>query len=483
MKAAFVILALSISAAGQPAADLVLVNAKIRTFDKANRQVEALAVSDGRITAVGSSADIRKLAGPRTKILDARGKLVIPGFNDSHVHFTGIGNQFSHLNLRSTQDRDAVLEKVRFYASFLSKGRWILGGQLRLKHAGVVPTLKQLDDASPDNPALLYSPDYRTALVNSTAMKLAGVTSKTGIFENETVVSIRRSVPANHERNWAEIVETASNYAASLGVTSVQDVHSDDLVAVLQSLAANGRLKTRVYECIGIGDRRKAIAAKLTAASGDGMVRTGCVKGQSDGSIEERGELRQSISEADKAGIQVTIHAIGLAPIENTLTAFESVIVENGMRDRRFRIEHAPRIQPEQANRLRQSRIIVSMQPHLFDRGGSSLGDNYQGLLSGEVAIAFGSDASITDFNPLLGIYAATDSGPHSLTVEEAVRVYTFGSAFAEFQEREKGTLEPNKFADFVILSEDIFGVARARIPEVKVLTTVVNGRVVFEAN
>ncbi|MGE3467912.1 MAG: amidohydrolase [Pyrinomonadaceae bacterium] len=482
MRTAFLILALSISAAGQAAADLVLLNGNIRTLGKETPRVEALAVKNGRIVALGNSSEIRKLAAAGTKVIDVGGKLVIPGFNDSHVHFTGIGNQFSHLDLRSAPGRDEVLRKVRYYAEFLPKGRWILGGRFDLSQKDLVPTLKQFDAASPDNPVLLYSPDYRTALANSSAMTLAGLSSESGIFDGDAVVRIRRSVPQGHERNWSEIAETASSYAASLGVTSVQDVHSDDLVAVLRDLDSKGRLKTRVYECIGIGERHNAIKAKLTAATGDAMVRTGCIKGQSDGSVEEAAELTRHIAEADKAGLQVMIHAIGRSAIGNTLGAFEAVSEENGRRDRRFRVEHGPRLATADIARLSRNSVIVSMQPHLFDRGGGSFGDNYKGLLAAGTLIAFGSDASITDLDPLLGIYAAVDSGANSITVEQAVRAYTLGSAYAEFQEREKGTLEVGKLADMVILSEDIFSIPPRRIPFARVVTTIVGGNVVYKA-
>ncbi|MFZ1700289.1 MAG: amidohydrolase [Pyrinomonadaceae bacterium] len=481
MRIAFLILALSISTAGQTAADLVLLNGNIRTLDKQRPRAEAVAVSKGRITAVGTTTKIRKFVGPNTRVLDAKGKLVIPGFNDSHVHFTGIGNQFSHMDLRGALGGGQIVEKIGFFTRFLPKGRWILGGGLTFADIGRFPTLEQIDAASPNNPMLLYSPDYRKALVNSAAMAMAGIRSATGLVEGNAVLRIRKNIPSGHERNWTEIVETASNYAASLGVTSIQDVHSDDLAAVLHDLAANGRLKTRVYECIGIGERRRSIAAKLTAASGDAMVRIGCIKGMSDGSAEEIAELRHGIGESDKAGLQVMIHAIGKTPIGHTIDAFEAVIAENGKRDRRFRIEHGPRMKPADFERLAKSGIVASMQPHLFDRGGSSFGDNYRGFIAAGVAVAFGSDASMTDLNPLYGIYAAVDSGPNSITVEEAVRAYTYGSAYAEFQEREKGTIEAGKLADFVILSEDIFVIDRSEISGTGVVMTIVGGSVVFE--
>lgn len=262
-------------------------------------------------------------------------------------------------------------------------------------------------------------------------------------------------------------------------MTSVQDVHSDDLVIVLNDLAKSGRLKTRVYDCVGIQHRLKSIAAGLRAATGNAFVRGGCVKGLAEGTADEIDELRTSIRESDNAGLQVMIHAIGARSNMNVLDAFEKAIAANGRRDRRLRIEHATRMRSSDVSRLVRLGVIVSMQPHLFGAGS----DDYRAIIGAGATLAFGSDASITDLNPLLGIHAAAGSGSRSITVDEAVRAYTLGSAYAEFQEKEKGTLSVGKLADLVILSDDIFEIDKVRIDKTRVVLTVVNGKVVFERN
>lgn len=476
-----VILILSFSVVGQTTADLVLINANIRTLDKQRPRAEALAVVSGLITAVGKSSDISRLVGPKTRVIDAGGKLVLPGFNDSHVHFTGIGNQFSHLDLRESRTAVQIIERIAFFARVLPKGRWMLGGGLDFADLSKLPSLARLDAASPDNPLLIYSADYKTAIANTRALAAGNVLSASGVLRGDEITRVRENVPAGYERNWAEIAETASNYAASLGVTSVQDVHSDDLIDVFRQLASSGRLKTRIYECVGIGNWKRTSAVRLKAASGTAMVRGGCVKGMSDGGDEEVSEFNQSIAEADKAGLQVMIHAIGALPIEHALDAFEATIATNGRHDRRFRVEHAARMSKADTERFVRSGAIASMQPYLFYNGPSS-GDDYRCIADAGTSLAFGSDASITDLNPLLGVYSAVNSGGRSLTVEEAVRAYTLGSAYAEFQEKLKGTVEAGKLADLVILSDDIFAIDKGIIAKTQVLMTIVNGVVVFEA-
>lgn len=450
-------------------------------MDRQKPRAEAIAVAAGRIIAVGTNREVDRLLTPRTRVIDARGKLVIPGFNDAHVHLAGIGNSFSHLDLREVRTPGEIAGKVGYFARFLPKGRWIMARGWDAANPSELPSQAEIDAVSRENPLLLYSTDYRSALINSAAAKVTGAARSGGIVTGRELDLVRRRVPADHETNWAEIVETASRYAASFGVTSVQDVHSDDLLKVLQDLDVSGKLKTRVYECIGLADRIRSIAAGLTAASGTAMVRGGCVKGMSDGSVEERAELLRQVAEADKAGLQVMIHAIGPSANSNTLGAFEAVIAENGIRDRRFRVEHGARAAPTDLYRFSRSGIIASMQPHLF-YNGTSRGDDYRRIFSAGTKVAFGSDASITDLDPLLGIFAAANSGIRSISVKDAVRSYTLGSSFAEFQENEKGSLVVGKLADVVILSDDIFSIPAAALRRAQVLTTIVGGRVVYEA-
>ena len=474
------------SVAGQPRpADLVIVNANIRTITTRDSKAAALAVTANRITAVGADAEVRKLIGPSTRIIDAAGRLVLPGFNDAHVHFTGIGNTFSSIDLRDAKRAEDVITRVERYARFLPRGRWILGSGLP---TGPPVSRKGLDVVSSANPVFIYNAGASSALANSLAFTRAGLKDDmpgvdrdasgvpTGTVRSEAMRRIAGVVPQDQPRNWPEIAETATNYAASLGVTSVQDMHSDDSRAVYVELHKKRKLKTRVYDCLALHDWKKLSDSRLANASGD-MVRDGCVKSFSDGDPNDVSSLRRQIAEADKVGLQVMVHAIGKSANGIVLTVFEEVAKLNRARDRRLRVEHAHGPNESDLPRFARSQSIASMQPHLFEYGN---GEYYETLLLQNTVLAFGSDAAMVDLNPLLGIHAAVNAPTESISVYDAVRAYTLGSAFAEFQEKEKGTIEPGKLADFVILSDDIFIVERSRIKEAKVVRTFVDGREVF---
>jgi predicted amidohydrolase YtcJ len=458
--------------------DLIIINADVRTMDKANPRAEAIAIAGGRISAVGTTDDIKKLAGESTRTIDAQGKLVLPGFNDAHAHTIALGNQFSSIDLSDAKTADDVVTKFRPFADFLPKGRWILGGKL---DPAIELTLAQIDAAAPENPVFVFHNDPKSALANTLALTAAKVEDKTGVVSETQLDSIRRVVPQDHVRDLAAIVETASNYAASLGITSIQDMHSDDLAAVLQALAREGKLKTRVYDCVSMANWAKLAVVGTKAAEGDAMVRTGCVKGHYDEEDEATASLGRYIAGADSAGLQVMIHAIGPKANQIVLAEMEKAIKANGARDRRFRIEHSSGLRPIDVRRFARSKIIPSMQPILFFSEGSGSTDDYRRLLDSGAQIALGADAPMRGLNPLEGIHAAVNAGgKRGLTLEEAVHAYTMGAAFAEFQEKEKGSIETGKLADLVILSSDIFA-EKADIRSATVTMTFVNGRLVYE--
>jgi predicted amidohydrolase YtcJ len=332
-------------------------------------------------------------------------------------------------------------------------------------------------------------------LVNSLALKIAGIDKNTkvgpggeivhdeageptGILKGKAIALVRRFVPTIATEDKLAVAETASNYAASLGITSIQDVHSDDNTEIFRELLRQGKFKTRVYDCTPLRQWREVARANITRATGDAFIRTGCLKHFSDGDFAILPELTKEFIAADKADLQITVHAIGSRANEIILTAFENVIKANGPKDRRLMIEHAHNFRPEDLPRFARSNIIASMQPHLFYGG-----EPYASLLKTKAVIAFGSDAPIADLNPLYGIDDAVNRGSISekISVEEAVYAYTMGSAYAEFQENVKGSITVGKLADLIILSDDIFTISSEKIEDTKVLTTIVDGKVVFE--
>ena len=536
--------------AGSIAPDLVIVNATVRTMDPRTPVAEALAIVGNRIVAVGSTDEIRPLAGAGTRVIDAGGRLVLPGFNDAHVHFLSGGFSLSSVDLRDAKSPEEMARRLAEFAAKLPKGRWITGGSWDHENwpGAPLPTRQMIDAATPDHPVLVSRLDGHMSLANSLALRLANVTKDTpdppgglivrdpatgeptGVLKDAAEGLVERVIPPKtfEEKHAAAIA--ATNYAAQLGVTSLADMSSGADVGIYQYMLERGELKTRIYAIRSIMSWDVLAKAGVRAAFGCDMLRIGGLKGFSDGSLGSstalffepytdepgtrgllfdqmlpEGAMLERVLGADKAGLQVLIHAIGDEANARILDIYREVAERNGPRDRRFRIEHAQHLRPEDAARFGRQGVIASMQPyHAADDGrwcGKRIGTErskgayaFRTLLDGGAVLAFGSDWTVAPLNPLTGIKAAvtrqTLDGRHpdgwipeqKLTVEEAVRAYTVGSAYAEFAEDRKGTLVPGKLADLVMLDRDIFEIDPATIDQARVVLTVVDGKVVWEA-
>lgn len=527
-------------------ADLVVINAKVRTMDKEKPEAEAIAVWSNKIIAVGKNNEIKRLIGQNTKVVDAGGKLVLPGFNDSHLHFMEGGTSLTSVDLRDAKSPEEFVQRIKEYASKLPKGRWILNGNWDHEKwtPSILPTKEMIDAVTPDNPVFISRLDGHMALANSLALKLAGVDKNTrdveggeivrdaagnptGILKDAAMNYVYRVIPEPSFEEKLEIAEAATNYAASLGVTSVQDMSAGTDVGVYQELLRKGKLKTRIYAVSPLPDWERWKRTGIHYAFGDGMIRVGGLKGFADGSLgastawffepyldkpgytglasDEMSKMFDRVKQADKAGLQIMIHAIGDRANDEILRIYERVEQENGKRDRRFRIEHAQHLNENLIKRFAAQSVIASMQPfHVIDDGRwawkrldeKRLKGTYafRSLLDSGVKLAFGTDWPVALLDPMMTIYAAVtrrtldDKNPNGwipeqkITVEETVRAYTIGSAYAEFQENVKGTISVGKLADFVMLSEDIFSINPNEIPKVKVLLTVVDGKIVYQS-
>lgn len=528
------------------AADLVIVNANIHTMDTKNPSAQSIAVWQNKIIAVGKDADTKALIGAKTRVIDAHGKLVLPGFNDAHVHFTETGFQLSQVNLREAPTQAEFARILKEFAARTPKGRWIQGGRWDHENwkPADLPAKGLIDPVTPDNPVFISRLDGHMALANSVAMKLAGVSKETkdvpgglivrdangeptGIFKDAAMGLISRVIPEPSLEERMEGAQAASDHAASLGVTSVQDMSAGVSVGAYQELLRRGTLKTRIYGCSPLADFRRWSNTGLHFAYGDPMLRVGCLKGYADGSLgsttawffshymdapETSGLAREDMEvmlknavDADKAGLQIMIHAIGDRANAEILDIYRKVAETNGARDRRPRIEHSQHLRIEDIKRFGGQKVVASMQPvHLIDDGrwaGKRLDPErlkgtyaFRTLLDTGAVLAFGSDSPVAPLNPLFGIYGAVtrrtadDKNPggwipeQKISVDEAVRAFTWGSAYAEFQDGWKGTLETGKLADIIILSDDIFTIDPTKIAQTRVLTTIADGRVVFEA-
>ena len=541
------------SFAAPPPVQVVFVNGKVWTVNRAQPQAEALAVSNGRVDAVGTTEEIKRLAGPGTRVVDIGGRRVLPGFYDSHVHMLGSGLRLTEVALKDSKDVAEFGKRLKEFDAKLPRDRWLLGGEWDHDRAldGKLPDASLLDRFVPDRPVFLRRYDGHMAVVNSRVLKLAGITAETpdppggviyrkpgtkapsGLLRDNAMSLVDPYVPTTTDDEIVEGVRAALEEARSVGVTSVQDMDGSSanirrkLFRHYQQLARAGRLTTRIDLRWPLADWKSLAALGVEANFGDDWVRIGGVKGFVDGSlgsstakmfepfVNEPGstgvfvtplnKLREYILEADRAGLSVAVHAIGDRANAELLDIFAEATKLNGPRDRRFRIEHAQHLRPQDYARFANLGVIASMQPyHIIDDGRWAEGrigakrcvSSYacRALLDARAKVAFGSDWSVAPLSPLLGIAAAvhrrTLDGKNpkgwfpeqKIGVAEAVEAYTLTSAFAAHQEKERGTLEVGKLADFVVLSRDILAeVEVERIAETVVVMTVVGGKVVYE--
>jgi predicted amidohydrolase YtcJ len=538
------------ASASSLAPDLVIINAAVHTMDEAHPTAGAVAVSGNRIAAVGSTDEIRALAGPGTRVIDAAGKLVLPGFNDAHVHFLMGGFSLANVDLRDASSPAELARRLGEYAKKLPKGRWILGGDWdHEKWPGApLPTKEMIDAATPDHPVFVNRLDGHMALANSLALKLAGVTKETkdppgglivhdaktgeptGILKDGAESLVDRVVPDKTFDEKHIAAKAACEHAAQVGVTSVTDMSADGDVGLYQYMLERGELKTRMYAIRSIVSWEVLAKTGVRAAFGSDRLRIGGLKGFADGSLGSstafffepysdtpdtrgllfdqmlpEGTMLKRVEGADKLGLQVMIHAIGDEANLRILDIYRQAAGQNGPRDRRFRIEHAQHLRPSEIARFGTQKVIASMQPyHEADDGrwcDKRIGPErskstyaFRSLLNAGAVLAFGSDWTVAPLNPLEGIKAAvtrqTLDGKHpngwnpeqKLTVDEAVRGYTVGSAYAEFAEKVKGTITPGKLADLVMLDRDLYQINPADIDKARVLLTLMDGEVVWEA-
>jgi predicted amidohydrolase YtcJ len=540
--------ALDANAQPKPSATLIVTNAGVYTVDKQRPKAEAVAVIGDRIVAVGSRADIDLWRGPQTKVIDAGGKLLLPGFNDAHVHFIQGGAQLEQVNLVDASTREEFAKRIAKQVVKTLKGEWILGGRWdETKWAKPeLPTKELVDPVSGNTPIFVERYDGHEALANSAAMKLAGINSKTadvpggvivrdgngnptGIFKDAAQELIYKAIPPITQERRLRAARGALKHAASLGVTSVQHMNPEFAdVATYSELAEKGELTTRIYAVPMETDWRDQAKVGIRHAWGSSYLRLGAVKGYADGSLGSQtaymfepfsddpgnrgllsdemhppSAMRDRLMQADAAGLQIRVHAIGDRAISMMLDIFGDIEKEHGYHDQRFAIEHAQHMAQKDFERFAKLHAIASMQPyHAIDDGRwaeGRLGHErarysyaWRSFLDHGVTLAFGTDWPVAPLDPIQGLYAAVTRATldgknpggwipeEKIMLPEAIEAYTMGAAFAEFQEREKGSITPSKLADMVIVSDNIFDLKPETIRNAKVQTTIVGGKVVY---
>jgi predicted amidohydrolase YtcJ len=523
---------------------LAVVNARIWTGNPQRPWAEAIAVRGDTIAAVGSSAEIRKMTGADAKVIDAHGQMMVPGFNDSHVHIISAGRGLSMVKLRDAGTKAEFISRIKAFAKTMPKGAWITDGDWdHTLWGGELPTRQWIDSVTPDNPVWVSRLDGHMGLANGLALAAAKVAKATpevdggqivrdktgeptGILKDNAQGLIDEVVPDPPETVADRAFDAAMHYLAERGVTSAQNMGTWYDLSIFERARKAGRMITRMYAVVPLATWEQLRDTVAARGHGDEWVRIGGLKGFVDGSLgshtaamlapfddapKDTGllvtppeSLYARTSGADKAGLHVMVHAIGDRAIRIQLDNYARVEKENGPRDRRFRIEHAQHIAPSDIPRFGTLGVIASMQPyHEMDDGRWAepiLGHErskstyaFKSILDSGARLAFGSDWSVAPPTPIEGIYGAvtreTLDGKHpggwipeqKITVEDALRAYTSGSAYASFEEKIKGTLEPNKLADFVLIDRDLTRIPPAGIRDAHVMMTVVGGRVVYE--
>ncbi len=527
------------SAQPQQPYDLVIKNARIWTGDSRQPFADSLGVRRDIIATVGGLADAEA-----TKVIDAGGRLVTPGFIDSHLHLIAGGLRLGGVQLRDARTKQAFIDRIQAYAAKQPEGSWITGGDWDHESwGGQLPSRQWIDSVTPKHPVWVHRLDGHMALGNSLALKLAGVTKNvrdvpggaierdakgepTGVLKDNAMDLVDQSIPEPSLETKQAALLAAMDHLTQFGITSVHDMSANSDLEQIRLASGRGQLKIRIFAAQPLANRRNLNNLTEREGRGDRWVKWGLLKGFQDGSLGSktaameadysdapgvRGllvtppeQLYDAVITSYNWGLQVAIHAIGDRANSLLLDVFERVAQVVGPGAQRMRIEHAQHLKPADVARFAKHGIIASMQPyHLADDGRwaeRAIGPEraktsyaFRSLLDAGVVLAFGSDWFVAPPNVMQGIHAAvtrqTLDGKHpngwtpaqKITVEEALKAYTEGGAFAANEEGYKGTLSVGKLADFAMLDKDIFKIAPAAIGDTKVMLTVVGGRVMYE--
>jgi predicted amidohydrolase YtcJ len=540
----------SFAAAQSP--DLIVINGNVYTAAGKPR-VEAFAVARGKVSQTGSTAEIKKLAGPKTEVIDLKGAFVMPGFNDAHSHLANGGFEKLNVNLVGTKSLAEMQTRIAARVKESKPWEWIVGrGWDHTKwDVKETPTRADIDKVTGDHPAIFTRVDGHIAIANSAALKAAGVTKETkdpqggkidrdgdgeptGIMRETAMSLVYEKVPEPTKDQRRKAIELAFQDAAQWGVTSAQDNSGWEDFLTYEEMEKEGKLTLRISEWLPF-DAPVEQLEKMRAHhdAKDPMLHTGMLKGFMDGSLgsgtaallapyadnhSTSGIPRYTQEQLDKMAVdrktfQMGFHAIGDRGAEMALHAFARVEdiryrYCSGDQDpkcfHRFRIEHDQVIAPDQFKKYKDLGVIASVQPnHLLtdmnwaeqrigpERAKTSY--PWKQFLDNGVPLAFGTDYPVEPITPFRGVYAAVtrknEEGTKSyypeqkLTIDQAIAAYTTGSAYAEFAEKEKGTIAPGMLADFVVLDRDITKVPPAEILKTQVLRTVVGGKTVYWCN
>ena len=526
------------------------INGNIYTVNDDQPRAEAVLIEGSRIKYVGTTAEVQKLIDNSTEVIDLGGKFMMPGFNDAHLHFLSGGFYLRGIDLRPAK---SLNEFKKILSDYVIKypDKWVTGGRWDHENWEVpdLPSFRDIDDITGDTPVFVSRMDGHMGLANSKALELAGITNDTyspegglivkdpktgeptGILKDNAMDLMFDVIPDHNVDDFYEAALTSLNEAKRFGITSVQDIFSMEETPALDAykkLESEGKLTCRISIRWPLDDLQTLINRYIHAGTGDEFIKLGAVKAFSDGSLGSstawffkpyegdttntglpndiilNGKLKELAAEADRNKIQVSTHAIGDRANSYMLDLYEEIKNENPEWDRRFRIEHAQHVIPQDIPRFAEIGVIASVQPtHAIEDGVwavKRIGKErikythpYRSYLDNNVMVCFGTDWPVVTVDPFLTLYAAvtrrTVDGKNpggwipeqKISIEEAIKCYTLNSAYAEFTEKDKGSIEPGKLADFVVLSDNLLKIDPVKIKDVKAEMTVVGGEIVYK--
>ena len=552
-----------------PTADLILHNGVVWTVDEKNPTAEAVAIKDNKILSVGKNNDVLKYRAPQTRVVDLQGRFVVPGFNDNHVHFASAA-QFLDFNIMRVTTQDEFVARVKDVVSRLPKGEWILGGYWGAydewaagsagseKREPFSPNMSLVKEITKDHPMFIRKFDDSEFAANEAGWLKAVIFLQAGAdvevlrdssgkpnrhLRGKGVLPLfNRVVPRSFSRE--RRIQQTKNALAEIrkfGVVNVSDMSDDLQLDIYRELHQKGELTVRVHFRPGL-DRWKEMADKgIRVGAGDEWIRLGALKGHIDGimgtstarffepysndsknrgrwrplMVNDKGEFVEGkflgyMLNADRAGLQLTVHAIGDEANDVLLNYLEELNKQNGKRDRRFRLVHAQVLAPQDFKRLGQLGVVAEVQPfHLSDdmrwmeeRIGAERTKGayaFKSIQASGAVLSFGTDwpgtsASEYPINPLLGLYAAvtrqTITGQPAtgwfpnerISIEEAIKAYTYGTAYANFEEKIKGSIEVGKLADLTVLSKNLLKIEPKEYLTTTVVYTIVDGKIVYQS-
>jgi predicted amidohydrolase YtcJ len=527
--------------------DLVMLNANIVTLNPAAPRFQAAAIKFGRISALGTTSDIEKIATNGTSVIDLEGKTVLPGFIDTHVHLDDFGLTLRTLNLEDAKSVDEVKGLLAGRVNGTPKGEWVIGrgwNENRLKERRLL-TRWDLDEVSPGNPVYLHHFTCHATLLNSKGLEASGIDrhtkppaggwidvdasgEPTGFLRSNArfmaPVGLNGVRPRPDLGTLREAILIGVAEAVKYGLTGIHVPSADhDEIKVTQELAEEGRLPIRITLLPKVELLDHILQLGIHSGLGDEMLRIGAIKIFSDGSLiaktaavkepfegepnnlgllNDKEVFTKQIIEANRAGMQIAVHAVGDRAIEEVLEAYEKALKDTPRRDHRHRIEHGSIVPMTLREKARRLGVVISTQPELVTRNGdgfeASLGEKrmrytypIKSLLEEGVVVSGSSDCPLTYCNPLKGIWSAVsreseNSGrvitpEEKVSIDQAIHMYTVNAAYVGFEENLKGTIEEGKLADFTVLSKDPYTVKTDDLTKILVEMTMVGGKVVYD--